>query len=70
MKKHNPKPSNKRRLKIATRYISRASWEPAIFPEIRLCGKWLQDIGFSCGDMVTVQHLNNQIIISRDIPAA
>lgn len=33
-------------------------------PEIRLCGKWLQEAGFECGDEVTVKCLGNKIEIT------
>jgi toxic protein SymE len=48
--------------------VVRESWVPVVFPEIRLCGKWLQDMGFSCGDMVTVQLKENQLIITPEKP--
>lgn len=64
MKKYNSKAPAKRKLKIAARYMARASWKPAIFPEIRLCGKWLQEMGFRCGETVIVRLSNNQLIIS------
>ncbi|WP_374759184.1 hypothetical protein [Dyadobacter chenhuakuii] len=30
-------------------------------PEIRLCGKWLLDAGFKCGDEVTVRCFGNKL---------
>jgi len=33
-------------------------------PEIRLCGKWLQEAGFECGDEVTVRCLGNKLEIT------
>ena len=58
------KQSVKRRLKIQPKYIARAYHRYVIFPEIRLCGKWLHDIGFAHGKFVTVQHDENKIIIT------
>jgi len=55
----------KRILKILPKYFSRR-WNEAVFPEIRLAGKWLQDIGFICGKKVNVKHEKNKIIITLD----
>ena len=56
----------KRQLKVYEKYISRSYKQYVILPEIRLCGKWLQDIGFDRGQSVTVQHEKNKIIITLD----
>lgn len=56
-----------RQLKVYGKYISRPYYRNVVFPEIRLCGKWLQDIGFECGQNVTVRHEKNKIIITVDI---
>ncbi|GAA3783893.1 SymE family type I addiction module toxin [Flavobacterium ginsengiterrae] len=56
--------SAKRRLKIQPKYMARSYHRYVIFPEIRLCGKWLQEIGFNCGNFVTVEHQRNKIIIT------
>jgi toxic protein SymE len=56
----------KRQLKIYRKYIGRKHMRSVVFPEIRLCGKWLHDIGFKCGESVTVQHKKNQIIITAN----
>ncbi|WP_367118605.1 SymE family type I addiction module toxin [uncultured Chryseobacterium sp.] len=55
-----------RQLKVHQRYISRSYHRYVIFPEIRLCGKWLQDMGFNCGESVIVCHKKNKIIITPD----
>ncbi len=56
-----------RSLKIHTRYFNRVnSWCPAAIPEIRLCGKWLQDIGFGQGQTIKVQPEENKITITVD----
>jgi toxic protein SymE len=68
MKKHNPSSTSRRRLKIAAKYVVRESLAPVVFPEIRLCGKWLQELGFSCGEMVIVQFKNSQLIITSEKP--
>jgi toxic protein SymE len=64
MKKVCDQSVNKRRLKVTSKFFSRNYSTPVIFPEIRLCGKWLQDIGFNCGEIVTVDQQENKIIIS------
>ena len=64
LKKNKMKQSAKRQLKIHRKYISRSYSRYVIFPEIRLCGKWLQEIGFNCGNSVTVEHEKNKIIIT------
>ena len=58
------KQSAKRQLKIHRKYISRSYSRHVIFPEIRLCGKWLQKIGFNYGNFVTIEHQQNKIIIT------
>ncbi|MFC0780180.1 SymE family type I addiction module toxin [Flavobacterium sp. HJSW_4] len=58
------KQSAKRQLKIHRKYISRSYSRYVIFPEIRLCGKWLQEIGFNCGKSVTVEQEKNKIVIT------
>ncbi|MFH6993959.1 SymE family type I addiction module toxin [Flavobacterium sp. FlaQc-48] len=60
------KRSEKRQLKIHRKYIRRSYMRYVIFPEIRLCGKWLKDIGFECGQSVTVLHEKNKIIITAN----
>ncbi|MGS2763704.1 SymE family type I addiction module toxin [Sinomicrobium sp. M5D2P9] len=37
-----------------------------IIPEIRLCGKWLQDIGFEHGQTIKVKQEKNKITITVD----
>lgn len=56
----------KRRLKIQPRHIPRSYHRYIIFPEIRLCGKWLQKIGFHYGNFVTIEHQQNKIIITTN----
>lgn len=60
------KQSVKRRLKIQPKYIARSDHRYVIFPEIRLCGKWLQKIGFNYGNFVTIEHQQNKIIITTN----
>ncbi|MBF4517815.1 type I addiction module toxin, SymE family [Flavobacterium sp. ANB] len=60
------KQSAKRRLKIQPKHIARSYNRYVIFPEIRLCGKWLQKIGFNYGSFVTIEHQQNKIIITAN----
>jgi toxic protein SymE len=60
------KQSVKRRLKIQPKTISRRDHRYVIFPEIRLCGKWLQKIGFNYGNFVTIEQQQNKIIITTN----
>lgn len=39
------------------------SWPPIVFPEIRLCGKWLQDAGFEHGQLIRVEAERNKVTI-------
>ncbi|MEN2398974.1 SymE family type I addiction module toxin [Flavobacterium sp. MC2016-06] len=55
-----------RRLKIQPKHIARSYNRYVVFPEIRLCGKWLQDIGFNQGNFVTIEHQENKIIITAN----
>lgn len=62
--KTEKKQLRKRQLMIHRKYIRRSYMRYVVFPEIRLCGKWLHDIGFAHGKFVTVQHEENKIIIT------
>lgn len=56
--------TGKRQLKVYYRAFMRSYYKIVCFPEIRLCGKWLRDIGFDTGKSVTVEHSKNKIIIT------
>ncbi|KQM36546.1 SymE family type I addiction module toxin [Chryseobacterium sp. Leaf201] len=56
-----------RHLKVYGKYADCVnSWRPNILPEIRLCGKWLKDIGFEHGQTIKVQQRKNKITITLD----
>lgn len=59
-----PQTARTKQLKVLPKYFDRAYHQFAVFPEIRLAGKWLQDIGFTCGQHVTVQQEKNKITIT------
>lgn len=52
-----------RQLTVYRKYLPRV-YKYAVMPEIRLCGKWLHDAGFECGDEVTVRCLGNKLEIT------
>lgn len=61
----NGRQRQERRLKVYPKYFERVnSWRPVIFPEIRLCGKWLQEMGFQYGQTIKVQQEMNKITIT------
>ncbi len=54
-----------RHLKVYPKYFERVNSRcPAIFPEIRLCGKWLKSIGFKHGQTIKVSQQQNKITIT------
>jgi toxic protein SymE len=36
-----------------------------MFPDIRLCGKWLFDTGFKAGQYIEVNYEENRIVITH-----
>ncbi|MCF2490813.1 SymE family type I addiction module toxin [Dyadobacter sp. CY347] len=58
-----------RQLKIYQKYQRRENIPSVFLPEIRLCGKWLQDLGFACGEELTVKYFKNKLEITLN-PAA
>ncbi|MCE7060658.1 SymE family type I addiction module toxin [Dyadobacter sp. CY343] len=55
---------SERHLTVYSKYLPRAWDEYVIMPEIRLCGKWLLDAGFACGDEVTVRCFGDKLEIT------
>ena len=53
-----------RKLKVYERYVPRPYNRHVILPEIRLAGKWLQELGFGIGQPVKVWHEENRIVIT------
>ena len=56
--------SNERKLKIVPKFFPRAYDKYVRFPEIRIAGKWLQDLGFLCGNYVAITCSENAITIT------
>jgi len=58
--------TNSRKLKIHTKYQSRAYGATTSIPEIRLEGKWLDKLGFKQGQMVIIDQKKNKLTITVD----
>jgi toxic protein SymE len=56
--------NKERKLKILPKFFPRSWSGYAVFPEIRLAGKWLQDLGFTCGRFVIITVQDNGITIT------
>lgn len=55
-----------RKLTISSRYQPRAYRQSVIVPEIRLIGKWLEELGFKEGKQVKVLIKNNSLTLTVD----
>ena len=68
----NPKPIVKkksriltnRKLKVYPKFMQRSYHNNVVFPEIRLAGKWLADVGFECGKTVQVEVSESKLVIT------
>ena len=56
--------NGERRLKVISKAFPRDYNRYVRFPEIRLSGKWLKEMGFDCGQFVIVHHKRNKITIT------
>ncbi len=56
----------KRKLRVYNRFFTRAWNAYAIFPEIRLAGRWLLESGFTAGQSIRVTHEHGKIVITPD----
>lgn len=54
-----------RKLKIHSKFRNRR-WNNTTIPEIRLEGKWLEEVGFKQGQNVNIQIEENKLIITID----
>ncbi|MCE7996341.1 MAG: type I toxin-antitoxin system SymE family toxin [Roseivirga sp.] len=52
-----------RTLKIYTKHRPRR-WDYTTVPEIRLEGRWLEELGFKEGDKVQIKQQHNKLIIT------
>lgn len=57
-------------LKVHSKAFQRAYHQYAFFPEIRLAGKWLSDLGFAPGQHVNIACKDGKIEISALVPLA
>jgi toxic protein SymE len=64
-KKELTKPKNERTLKIQPHYRS-FGYDAKIVPEIRLCGNWLEQIGFKPYKHIKIFGSEKQLIIRPD----
>ena len=53
-----------RKLKVGYKFQERAYRQSVITPEIKLCGKWLKESGFSEGQDVKIVVQNKKLIIT------
>ena len=56
--------NRERQLKVISKVFPREYNRYVTFPEIRLSGKWLKDLGFNCGQFVIVSHRKTKITIT------
>ncbi len=54
-----------RKLKIHSKFRNRR-WDNTTIPEIRLEGKWLEEVGFKQGQNVNILIEENKLIITID----
>ena len=54
-----------RKLKIHSKFRTRR-WDNTTIPEIRLEGKWLEELGFKQGQIVIIEQEQNKLIITLD----
>ena len=52
-----------RSLKIQPKYRVNQWRDSSVAPEIKLCGTWLEQLGFQCGKRVTVTTMKEVLII-------
>jgi hypothetical protein len=66
--KHVKKPGSPRpavrSLKIQPKYRVDRWRDASVAPEIKLCGTWLEQLGFHCGKRVTVTTMKEILIIT------
>lgn len=57
-----------RQLTICNKHFARQGCYPGhvAFPIIKLCGKWLLDMGFESGQVITIECRHRQLIIRTD----
>ena len=56
--------TRQRQLKVYYKHFDRAYSQSVTFPEIRLCGKWVKEAGFDCGEEIIISHEKGKIIIT------
>jgi toxic protein SymE len=56
---------NTRVLKVQPKIFDRSYGKRVVYPEIKLCGKWLADLGFQHNEKIEVTCEHHRIIITR-----
>ncbi|WP_128546807.1 SymE family type I addiction module toxin [Larkinella soli] len=56
--------TGRRQLKVYEKSQPRSAFRYVVLPEIRLCGQWLRETGFECGQAVQVHHEPHRITIT------
>lgn len=54
-----------RKLKIQSKFRER-TYDRVLIPEIRLEGKWLENLGFTTGNEVIIHQQKNKLVITID----
>ncbi|MCF2488192.1 SymE family type I addiction module toxin [Dyadobacter sp. CY347] len=52
-----------RQLKIYSKFQRSSQWNSKFVPEIKLCGKWLKDLGFDHGEHIKVHFEDGKLIL-------
>jgi toxic protein SymE len=52
-------------MRICNKYFNRKYGPGVMFPDIRLCGKWLFETGFKAGQYIEVKCEENRIVITH-----
>jgi len=53
-----------RKMRICNRHFARSHGNYAVFPEIRLSGRWLEDSGFEAGQYIHIAYRQHEIVIT------
>lgn len=55
-----------KRIRIGSRYVDLANRRLGHYPEIRMCGRWLQENGFCTGQYVRVIIEDDRLVLIRE----
>jgi hypothetical protein len=65
-------------IRVQRRFVNRRSMNNQVVPEIRISGKWIEDVGFRIGDdlqiiygsgeiRITANHMYINVLICKDL---